>query len=190
MADQKIRSFLAIQLDDPLTKEINNFVTKIQPRFSQFRFVPPTNWHLTLHFFGSISAGELNLLRRTLPQTISKIESFSVSIKGLGGFPNDRKSRILWIGVEKGSERLVFLKKILDQNLSQIKFPLETKSYHPHITIARSQKLVNCSILDSEKWMMFNTQSKIEKISLFQSNLTPSGPKHTILENFHLVPSK
>lgn len=184
MAEQKIRSFLAIELDPSLITEVSNFVTQIKSRFSQFRFIPSTNWHLTLHFFGPLSSEELNRLSNLLPEVAFKVKPFTILLKGLGSFPNDLKSRILWIGVEGEIDKLMYLKEVLDQSLLKMKFPLETKPFHPHITIARSQQLINCNLSDSEKEMKFKTQPKIQKISLFQSELTPSGAKYSLLQDF------
>lgn len=184
MVEQKIRSFLAIELDPSSTKEVSDFITQIKARFSQFRFIPSTNWHLTLHFFGSLSSEELNRLGNLLPETTAQVKPFTISLKGLGSFPNDLKSRILWIGVEGEIDKLMYLKEVLDQNLLKMKFPLETKPFHPHITIARSQKLINCNLSNPEKEIKFKAQSRIQRVSLFQSGLTSSGAKYSILKNF------
>lgn len=190
MADQKIRSFLAIKLDDLLIQDANGFVTKIQSHYPQFRFIPPNNWHLTLHFLGSISAQEVDTLIKVLPEMASKMKPFSISLKGLGGFPGEKKSRILWIGVSDKTNRLMHLKETLDQVLIKMKFPIETRPYHPHITIARARNPAICPISGAEKNIEFAHNSWVEKITLFRSDLSSQGPQYTPLSEFLLNSSR
>ena len=185
MAEPKIRAFLAIRLDDILIKELGDFVEQIQPKYPQFRFLPPDNWHLTLHFFGSISTHEIDLLLKALPEITANIQPFSILLKGLGSFPGGRKSRILWIGAGE-IDRLVQLKEQLDRTLLKIKFSAEMRPFHPHITIARSKIPVICQISNEEKNIQFEQKSRVEKITLFQSDLSSRGPRYTPLHDFYL----
>lgn len=189
MADQKIRSFLAIQPDHSAIEEVGDFLTKIQPQHPQFRFIPPKNWHLTLHFLGSISSQRLDTLKSILLECVSKIKPFSISFKGLGGFPNEKKSSILWIGIHGETDQLMHLEEVLKFVLSDSSFSVENRPYHPHITIARSRKPAICPISDAEKNIKFNRQWQVQKITLFQSELSSGGAHHTPLHDFHLTSS-
>ncbi len=189
MADQKIRSFLAIQPDHLAIEEVGDFLTKIQPQHPQFKFIPPKNWHLTLHFLGSISSQQVDTLKSILPECVSKIKPFSILFKGLGGFPNEKKSSTLWIGLHGETDRLMHLEKVLKFALSDLSFSVENRPYHPHITIARSRKPEICHISDAEKNIKFNWQWQVQKITLFQSERSSRAAHYTPLYNFHLASS-
>lgn len=189
MLDPKIRSFLAIELDPLLIHELNDFVLAIQPQYSQFKFVSSECWHLTLHFFGSLSHQSMDHLIGMLPGAVSKIQPFSVSLKGLGGFPSQEKSRILWIGVDVGRKYLVDLKETLDEMLLKLNFSVETRTYDPHLTIARSRNLAAFHMPDAQRNVVFERRSKVDHLTLFRSDLLPQGAKYTPLQHFYFTAS-
>ncbi len=188
MVDQKIRSFLAIELNNALVKEASFFVQQIKDKNSSFRFIPHQNWHLTLHFFGSLSPEKVDRLNEHLPSIFAQTKPFHILFSGFGGFPTNERSRILWLGVKDETNQLLILKEQLDRALLKMNFPIETRSYHPHITIARAQKLEFCNFAGFEK-NEFKAKAIVEKVSLFKSTLTSSGPEYVIIQSFHFLNS-
>lgn len=57
-------------------------------------------------------------------------------IGGLGAFPNFRRSRVVWIGVDQES-RLELLHHDVEVACERIGFDLEGRPFRPHITLAR-----------------------------------------------------
>lgn len=189
MADSKIRSFLAIRPDDSSIQEISNFVTKIQPHYPRFRFIPPKNWHLTLHFLGPISSEQIDALNTILPEWVSKINPFPISFKGLGGFSQKEKSRILGTAVNCGLNPLISLKEILGQVLLKMQFSADDRPYHAHLTLARSRNPVPLHIPEAERNVQFSEESRVKNIILYQSKLSSEGSEYTALNHFHLKTS-
>ncbi len=184
MVEQKIRSFLAVRLDDELIREIGCFVEQIKARNNHFRFIPSRNWHITLHFFGDLLESQIDPLVKQLLVFASQIKPFSISLKHLGGFPSLKQTRILWTGTGEGAENLISLKHDLDQELTRQNFPIEIRPFHPHITIACAKELKNCVFSDLEKNIEFKTLSQVNKITLFRSQLSSGGAEYEPIQNF------
>ena len=183
MADEAIRSFLAIELSESLKREALSFVETIQNQYPAFRFLPPQNWHLTLHFLGHITPEEVKILQLALPKTVAEIKPFSVSLEGLGAFPKEHP-HILWLGVAGDTSALLALKKRCDQALEKLDFQIETRPYQPHITIARLKGQAPRSFLKPEKTFKSKNFDIIYNLTFFQSILSPKGLLYTPLSVF------
>jgi 2'-5' RNA ligase len=62
-------------------------------------------------------------------------------VRGLGWFPNERRPRVFWAGIE-GGEPLRALAHATEQAVVQLCFPVEDRVYLPHFTLARIKELV------------------------------------------------
>ncbi|OGW85485.1 MAG: 2'-5' RNA ligase [Omnitrophica bacterium RIFCSPHIGHO2_02_FULL_46_11] len=185
MAREGIRSFLAIELSKTLKQEALSFVETIQDQYSNFRFLPIENWHLTLHFLGQINPDQLKSLQLELPKAVAQIKPFSISLEDLGAFPK-KFPRVLWLGVAGDRDGLLALKKCLDQILKKLHFEIETRPYHPHITIARSKGESKQTFLAPKQEFESKNFDKIHSVTLFQSILSPQGSSHSPLGVFLL----
>lgn len=57
--------------------------------------------------------------------------------RGLGAFPNESKARVLWAGLDGEVPRLIALQARLASELRRAGFEIDSKRFHPHITLAR-----------------------------------------------------
>ena len=64
-----------------------------------------------------------------------------ITVKGLGWFPNPRRPRVFWAGIE-GGESLRDLARATEHALAQLGVPVEERSYSPHLTLARIREAV------------------------------------------------
>ena len=59
---------------------------------------------------------------------------FDLSLKGVGGFPNLKNPRVIWIGADKkGAEKLIELAKEIEMKLAPLGFEKD-KKFKPHLT--------------------------------------------------------
>jgi RNA 2',3'-cyclic 3'-phosphodiesterase len=94
------------------------------------------NWHITLFFLGEVKPESeeqvLNLLRS------SKFRGpFTLSLGGLGAFPNPRAARILWLGVRTGKTEISELAEQVTTLVEKVGFKRERSKYTPHVTLSR-----------------------------------------------------
>jgi 2'-5' RNA ligase len=96
--------------------------------------------HITTKFIGEWPADRLEEMKTTLSQVASP-DKIEIAIRGLDWFPNPRRPRVLFAGVDGGAE----LKSLADstqQAVHSIGVPSEDREYSPHLTLARIRKPV------------------------------------------------
>ena len=99
------------------------------------RVVKPSQLHLTLKFIGEISESVINDSIEAL-KTID-YPSFQLEFADLGVFPNIKRIRVLWMGINEGKQDLISLSKIANDKLKSVGIPIDKRSYSPHLTLAR-----------------------------------------------------
>lgn len=142
------------------------------------------NLHITLNFFGEISDGVCKEIMDKIQST--SFEEFSIKSAGLGAFPSNKNPKIIWAGLSAGCEKIKELKNEIDTLLGNA---VDSKLYHPHITLARVKQKVDGNLVNSfiRKYSSFSFgESNISRFCLFSSVLTQSGPKYGILKGYNL----
>ncbi|RLG38576.1 RNA 2',3'-cyclic phosphodiesterase [Candidatus Alkanophaga liquidiphilum] len=177
-----MRSFIAIDLSDELRGE----VAGIQKEFQFLKGVKPVKpeqAHLTLKFLGEVPEGRVNALKRALDGV--RAASFELRLRGVGVFPNTRRIRVIWVGVED-SAALNTLHAEIEAKLEKLGFKREPLS--PHVTLFRVK-----SISGGEKELALKKLEElsdkdfggmhVSEVKLKKSTLTPKGP---IYEDVHV----
>jgi len=100
------------------------------------RPVPKINWHFTLRFLGDTESSSRDAFVSAL-QAITLGTPFEIRFDVLGAFPDPRKARILWLGVDEGQKRITALAAKVESAARAAGFPPETREYTPHLTLAR-----------------------------------------------------
>ncbi|MDF2957071.1 MAG: RNA 2' [Candidatus Alkanophagales archaeon MCA70_species_1] len=170
-----MRSFIAIDMSDELKREI----AEIQEEFRFLRgvkFVKPEQAHLTLKFLGEVPESRINALKRALDEV--RAEAFEMQLRGVGVFPNERRIRVIWVGVED-SAALNALHAEIEARLNRLGFRREPLS--PHVTLCRVK-----SMSGEEKSLTLKKLGElsdknfgkmlVSEVKLKKSVLTPKGP--------------
>jgi 2'-5' RNA ligase len=189
MSEEKsIRAFLAV--DPP--REIIDAIGVIQDRLKKdiqgdIRWVRPQGIHLTLKFFGAISESDVANISRAVENTTSKIAPFTLGIKRVGAFPDAKRPRVLWLGMDGEVDTLIRLQKEVDAELHKGGFEKEDRPFRPHLTLARIKDprgLIGLAKI-MEKREAYEAGSFFAAgLNLFKSDLTPKGAVYTKLAYF------
>ena len=160
-----------------MIQKISEVQSQLQESLTGIRWVAQENLHFTLKFLGSVEDNKIALIMQALGQALRLAPSFSLMGKGIGVFPNIRKARVLWIGLQgQGLHRLA---AEVETALEPLGFAREKRDFAPHLTIGRwrnpglqPQKLRE----GTERWRDYDFgQSQVEEVVLFQSVLKPTG---------------
>jgi len=189
MSEEKsIRSFLAV--DPP--QEIIDAIGIIQDRLRKniqgdIRWVRPQGIHLTLKFFGTISESDVANISRVVENTTSTIAPFTLGIKRVGAFPDVKRPRVLWLGMDGDVDTLILLQKEVDAELHKYGFEKEDRNFRPHLTLARIKD--PRGVIGLAKIMVKRENYEAGSFSaaglnLFKSELTPKGAIYTKLAYF------
>lgn len=167
-----MRVFIGIKV--PVNEKIRRVLEELS-KFKGLKIVEPENLHLNLKFLGEVEEKNIEDIKKVLEE-LKGFESFEVSLKGVGAFPNQDFIRVVWIGAK--SDKLIKLAKLIDSELQSLGFTPE-KDYVGHLTLARvKRKIPEVKALLSDE--DFGTL-KVEKVELIKSELKRSGPVYSII---------
>lgn len=176
-----MRIFFGIEIDKEIKNNLINFRDSLSINDRSVKWVKKENLHLTLQFIGEVDSNKANELIN-LTSEIS-FKQFEVEFACVGGFPHLGNPRIIWIGVNKGTDELKNLQKIIQKTSLKISNEIDTKPYHPHITMARIKSRLSKNYFNdiNEKKDKFFGLQKINNFSLFSSDLKSNGPIYKVL---------
>ena len=135
-----VRLFVALEIPAAVRENLAALINDLRaPDASssknKARWVRPENLHVTLKFIGNVDAGKMDPIREALAEVCSS-SSVELHFRGLGFFPNEKRPRVLWAGIE-ASPNLAPLAASVDARLEKLGIPRETREFSPHLTIAR-----------------------------------------------------
>ena len=175
-----IRAFIAIELDRAVLRRIVEATDELKQKISDIRWTPQDNCHLTLKFLGDVDERQIESTGHALNRELSLFPRFSINAKGLGVFPDAKKPRVLWVGVE--GKPLAALAERVENALAPLGFEQEKRSFTPHLTIGRWRqfKRADKELADVlAKWQERDfTGCAVHEVVLFQSILSPRGAEY------------
>jgi RNA 2',3'-cyclic 3'-phosphodiesterase len=184
-----IRSFLAIDFSEKEKEILSGYVKALRPVAPKVKWASPQQMHLTLKFFGDLSEETIKKISAALPAVTSDIDPFSLTLKGIGAFPNRYRPRVLWVGLGGETESLKGLQRKTEEALLPLGIPKEDRPFQPHLTLGRikTQELNEPLSQRLAQWPEMETESfPIESLILYRSDLKPTGPIYTKLDRFPL----
>lgn len=140
-----VRLFIAVPLPQPVRDLVRTVVTELSEEPWPIRWISADNAHLTLNFIGEVPPERAELLRLALPPVVARHERFRVRTAELGVFPNQRRPRVLWLGLYGPAHRLVTLRSDINSMLQGLQFSFDESEFHPHITLGRVRDVGNVS---------------------------------------------
>ena len=163
-----MRCFIALEISGEIKGKLEK--VKRELGIDGLKLVEPENTHLTLKFLGEVEEEQVENVKKALDGLARN--SFSMKVQGIGVFPKPEFVRVVWAGAE--SEELKQLAEDLNEALAKLGFKQE--SFTGHVTLARVKKKVDLSsFITSHEKDEFG-ESKISRIILKNSTLTPKGP--------------
>lgn len=131
--------------------------------------------HMTLAFIGSVSPGQLAVLRDIAGNI--RGEAFGLEIDRIGCWPHNR---IVWAGCGRVPSRQRRLSDTLSRALEQAGFVLDKRPFTPHVTLARKARCDNLpELLEAISW-------RVSDFVLAESSLLPSNANYQVLERWPL----
>lgn len=179
---EQIRAFVAIDLPDDVRNALVKARSDIEEglRRDAVRWVKPQNIHLTLRFLGNTGLEKLPEFVQKMDDIAGGHQAFDLHLGGVGCFPNARRPRVLWIGIDGAKDRLKSLQANVEDLVVDSGWKRENRRFHPHLTLGRvknSREVVEKGI----QWgkILQHGVIPVGAIHLIESNLTPSGAIYT-----------
>lgn len=182
------RLFVAVKIDPEVLERLGEARSRLEDNLRGIRWVRRENLHLTLKFLGQVDDEKIAAIGNALKHALAPLPRFAVSSRGLGVFPDIRKPKVLWAGLDAAP--LAPLARAVEEALAALGFEREAREFKPHLTLGRWREFAGRSDAlrgEIEKWRRSDFgASGIKDAVLFQSVLKPDGAVYTPLNVFPL----
>jgi len=176
-----MRLFFAIELGDRVLDLLDREVAPLQADAPDLAWTSREKRHLTLKFLGDVADDAESKLIEAADHVASRHRRMEMTIGEIGAFPNFRRARVVWIGVEQDA-RLELLHHDLEIACEQVGFEVEGRPFRPHITLARIRVPLPVerarSLARAARSVRVRVSEMVERITLFESTLAPSGARY------------
>ena len=180
-----IRAFIAIDLHSDVQQKLGDIIRRLKPLAGDaVRWVPEHNIHVTLKFLGDTSPANLEVLKKIITSESGRYTPMALTLTALGAFPNLRRPRVIWVGVE-APPALAAITRGIEAETLRLGYAAEDRPFSPHLTLGRLSH--NASPDDIRKigelLVRFPTTLDaavtVKTVTLFRSDLLPGGAVYT-----------
>jgi 2'-5' RNA ligase len=182
------RLFVALEPPDAVRRRIAALAVELRRAAGRaaddVRWVVPENVHLTLQFLGAVPEERVADVEAAVRAAAGQVRPLSLEVRGVGGFPNARRPRVVWAGLEGETAGVAELVRDLGRRLAPLGFPPEERPFSAHLTLGRARDtrgapglagaLAHAAESPPAPW-------RASEIVLFESHLSPKGPRYEAL---------
>jgi 2'-5' RNA ligase len=183
-----MRLFVAVDIDDRtrggVARAIDVLRTALEAAQSSARvsWVAPDRLHLTLQFIGQVSEDTAAAIEARLGPPF-ELPAFEMRLGSIGTFPPGGRPRVVWLALDRGADALAALHEEVQRRLADVPFRRESRAFSPHLTLARFKH--GGTRVDVERISRVALRPAggctIDRVTLYQSRLSPRGPTYTPL---------
>ncbi|MEL7498832.1 MAG: RNA 2',3'-cyclic phosphodiesterase [Planctomycetota bacterium] len=187
-----IRTFVAVNASSRVTNNVSRVVSRLAATEAGYNWVDQESLHVTLNYIGDVNDVEIPELCKLIKQSVEPFSPFDLSLKGVSGFPRPEQPRVLWMGVDEGSESLEKIYRALEETLYEWGVNKDRRAYVPHMTLGR--------VARGGRWneallaLMHRLRNhdggfcSVNEVVVYSSYLDRSGPTYTPMSRIALRP--
>jgi RNA 2',3'-cyclic 3'-phosphodiesterase len=180
-----LRAFIAIDLPQTIQAALGQAQAAFRAPCPDCRWTRPEGIHLTLKFLGPISDDQVREVTTALA-ALGPFEKLSVHVTGFGFFPDERRPRVFWAGLE-APPALEELAKRVENAMNKLGFPREERPFAPHLTLARfktPRAQPRLKALFEKQVGQSLGRFEVSEFFLFESKLSPHGAEYRKVVRF------
>jgi 2'-5' RNA ligase len=140
--------------------------------------------HVTLAFLGRTPDERLNDAVAAVESAASAVKAFDVEIDTPGRFPTSGRPRVVWLGIGAGAPAVLALGDRVRTELRRGDLEFDDKPLRAHVTLGRVRE--DAALADAraiaaatEAMRVPHLRFRVDSVVLFESVLSPRGPKYT-----------
>jgi 2'-5' RNA ligase len=179
-----IRCFVAVDVSGQARAQIGELLRLLGRTPGPVRWGKPDQMHLTLAFLGEVPQEFVDAVTRKLGPAVARSRRFDARLGGVGAFPNPKRARIVWVGMEQGRDELCALQAGVVEALTTVGFQPESRPFSPHLTIGRVK--IPADVGSAVQVRFESEPFAVSRVVLFRSVLLPAGPVYSTLAEFPL----
>lgn len=181
------RTFLGLALPEATVERLARRVeSTLAPEAPGIRWASRASLHLTLAFLGDVANERLGSLAEGVASACARLSPCALEVVGLGAFPDARRPRVVWAGVEgEDLPRLVELQRAVARAVREAGCPPSDDRFSPHVTLGRVERTARRPpdltdlVRESAGWVA--GPLPVAEVILYASDLRPRGPVYTPL---------
>ena len=185
---QQVRAFIAIPVPKAVIQVLDDAVKNLDSCIGEnVGWVRTEGIHLTLKFMGNIETGIVERVLEAMSAVVSQFSPFELAISKLGVFPNPRRPRVLWSGVQGEIETLAALQSAIDGALGELGLRQEQRAFSPHLTLGRVRRDVADRQLQRIGQVTEGVKLSVapswtaDSVNLMRTELDPTGSRHYLV---------
>ena len=184
-----LRTFIAIELDSAIKDDLGRLQDRLRSQLAPgcVRWVRSEGMHLTLKFLGDTPLDKVEEVKVALAQAAAEVRPFTFTMAALGCFPNTRRPRVVWVGLQEVTGALVRLRDVVEAQVAPLGFPTERRPFKPHLTLGRVQRRASKSEVREIGEVVaasvagIGSEMTVQEVRYIKSDLQPSGAVYTTL---------
>jgi 2'-5' RNA ligase len=179
-----MRAFLAIPIDPRTTQQLSALVAQLKQTDWGERVIwfPPENYHLTLHFLGGkVKAERVRAVADSMQNWFAEgMSYFEAEVRKIEPFPSALRAHTL-IAKVQNTIMLQYLVREIKEQVKPLGFTAAQQAFRPHISLGRIPLDLNPVSVPSAFKNLDNIWLNVDRITLYQSELTDGSPIYTPL---------
>jgi RNA 2',3'-cyclic 3'-phosphodiesterase len=186
-----IRSFLAFELPEGIKNEVARIAIGAKNTGLDAGWVKPDNIHLTMVFMGDMEERDMPAIISCMDNALKNITPFEISLSSMGVFPDIRRPRVLWLGLNGDFAGLSALRDALQTPLAVFGVEQEKRAFAPHLTLARFRRPAKDAALLKKVIDKYSDisgpEERLDELVLFKSDLRQGGSVYTRIHAWPLA---
>jgi 2'-5' RNA ligase len=185
------RVFFALNINDETRGQIVSAADGLRSTPGRISWTKAKNLHVTMNFIGDVPDKRIpelcDLAKAVVDGWDSGDEEMVFTIGQLMFFPPGRRAKMIWAPVRQGGGLLVSLHDALNEALDAGGWRSESRPFTGHVTVARIKE---ADIKDTAERLPDEDLGtvQLDELTLYQSQLTQTGPIYSRLAGIPLVP--
>ena len=180
-----MRLFVALHLPDLVRDPVAAIQHRLRDadRRDQVRWSDVSGVHLTLQFLGEVSEDRADELVATLAGVAPGHAPPRLALDRVGGFPNLRRPRVVWVGLVEDGSALAPLHAAVGAALAPLGWPPEGRAFQPHLTVGRTRDPRGDALAPPLHAALTAPVGRsafvgLSHLALVQSHLSPRGARY------------
>ena len=173
-----MRLFIALTPPPEVQRAVWDAFAPLRARAMPVKWIPPDGIHLTLKFLGEVDEGRLAELSGALVDAVAGARAISLVVRGAGAFPDARRPRVFWAGVEP-DPAIELLQDRVERVFGPLGFPTEGRAFRPHLTLGRAGKGAHsrefAEVEEAMEGLAVEAAAVLDGVDLMRSVLRPDG---------------
>ena len=181
-----MRLFIAIELNPSVKRLMLSAIQRLAEFRNTVRWVTEAQMHLTMKFLGDVPDQKVADICDTCARVAAECEPFELTVDRCGCFPIGGRVRVIWCGPQGEAPTAAKCAARLDDACAELGLDPETRPFSAHLTLGRVRDdHTNGRLREAVQRLQPGSAAQpVDKLTLFQSTLSPRGPNYAALGRF------